>query len=90
MAEIKVVTSEVNPILEELKGHTAGLDTSKVDVNFGVNVMELAERLINLEQRYNEIYKAYRESLLKVEADVKSNLEMFVEKDRRLAHQLKG
>ncbi|WP_147533658.1 DUF5344 family protein [Bacillus marasmi] len=85
MPEIKVVKSEIESVIRELKAVTGRLDSTQTNPDFSISSLSLVNKIQDIEQRYYNLLNMYKNLLLATEDQVWTAIEEFIEAEKKLA-----
>jgi|SRR5690625_756160 len=88
MPEIIVNREKVTSALERLKQCTEDITTLKSNPEFPTSTLNFLDKITSIEDKYYQALNQYKATLLKIEADIQSNIKTYIEDDESLAHQL--
>ena len=88
MTEIKLIQSEVENALGELKSKAESFDTSNLSITFPESRLDLLSEIIKIEQNYYTIINQYKNLLIKTEQDMRTLIEQLAEKDKELSQKM--
>ncbi|WHY78034.1 YwqI/YxiC family protein [Neobacillus sp. WH10] len=89
MTEIKLIQSEVENALSELKNKADGFDTSNPSISFSESRLDLLAEITKMEQKYYSIIDQYQNLLIRTEQDMRTLIEQLVQKDKELSQKMK-
>ncbi|MED3656264.1 DUF5344 family protein [Heyndrickxia sporothermodurans] len=90
MQEIKVVKSEIEPILRDLIAVTNRLDLNQPKTEFLKSTLSIINKIEDIEQNYYELLKKYKSLLLTTENEAWSAIERFIEAENKIADSTFG
>ncbi|MFC4619399.1 DUF5344 family protein [Camelliibacillus cellulosilyticus] len=85
MPEIKVVKSEIEPVIQDLKAQINQLNASKVHAEFSISALDFVNKIKDIEREYNDLLKSYKSLLLKNENDAWTAIEKFIKSEEQMA-----
>src|SRR5690625_5153884 len=88
MPEIIVKREKVTSALERIKQGTEDITTLKSNPEFHTSTLNFLDNITSIEDKYYQALNQYKATLLKIGADIQSNIKTYNEDDESLAHQL--
>ncbi|MDV2686597.1 YwqI/YxiC family protein [Alkalihalophilus lindianensis] len=88
MSEIKILYADVEQELAKLQNSIQALDPSMPTAVGANNVLEVVDRMNQLNQQMNQMVEAYQALLLKNEQDTLQALETMKEADQQVSSQI--
>lgn len=89
MTEIKLIQSEVESALSELKSKAEGVDVSNPSITFPESSLNLLSEITKIEQKYYTTLKQYQNLLIKTEQDMRTLIDQLAQKDKELSQKMK-
>ena len=89
MSEIKLIQSEVENALSELKSKAEGFDVSNPSISFSESSLDLLSEITKIEQKYYTIINQYQNLLIKTEQDMRTLVNQLAQKDKELSQKMK-
>ncbi|WP_163527802.1 DUF5344 family protein [Halobacillus ihumii] len=89
MSEINIRPNEVEPVFKSLKERTTELNTTNPRPQFPTSTLNLIERIHTIEEKYYQTLDTYKTALIRVEDDISSNIDSFIQTEQRLSEQMK-
>jgi HAMP domain-containing protein len=89
MTEIKLIQSEVENALSELKSKAERVDVSNPSITFPESSLDLLSEITKIEQKYYTTLKQYQNLLIKTEQDMRTLIDQLAQKDKELSQKMK-
>ncbi|MBG9443070.1 DUF5344 family protein [Cytobacillus firmus] len=89
MTEIKLIQSEVENALSELKSKAEGVDVINPSITFPESSLDLLSEITKIEQKYYTTLKQYQNLLIKTEQDMRTLIDQLAQKDKELSQKMK-
>ncbi len=89
MTEIKLIQSEVENALSELKSKAEEFDISNPSISFPESSLDLLSEITKIEQKYYTIINQYQNLLIKTEQDMRTLINQLAQKDKELSQKMK-
>ncbi|MEC2071037.1 YwqI/YxiC family protein [Alkalihalophilus marmarensis] len=88
MSEIKIIYADVEQELAKLQTAVQALDPSMPSSVGENNVLDVVDRLNQLNQQLNQMVEAYQALLLKNEEDTRQSIETMKQADQNVSSQI--